>query len=441
MVFKNSFNKRLFALAEVMVLALCFVSCNLITGEPILSGNAGFVSSSVKSESINGTSTLLGSDGSDVLESYSFKLEGWKYKGDIAYRSFIQETGWHGWKPGGETSGTSDEGKAICGVQIMLTGHVANYYNISYRVNLQNSGWQEWVSNGTVSGPTEEPVIGLEVKLEEKQGEIRDTAWTITEYCDDDGRQSEFYTITNNDDGTLIVIDGGWDANTEQVRSIINLFGGSVDYWFLTHYDADHVSAFNNIYADPQGITISTIYATPLDYDLYCSYAADRWWDTPEVYKLFLEQTEGDDRIIYLSRGDSFEIAGLQIDVYNAYDQMIVDYGHPDVANLASLVFKITGKEDSMLFCGDMLAFLGMDLLDMYGDSLDADYVQPGHHGNIAISYEFYEALNPKVMFFDGPAWLNESDDYYSKGLIEWCQANDIVTYDFGTAPNSVPFE
>lgn len=441
MIHRQTTLKKGISIIIVVVMVALLVSCSIVSGEPGLSGNAGFVSGEVKAESIDGIVSLAGLGGNELLECYSIKLDSWKYKGDIAYRSFIQDSGWQGWKPGGEISGTSNEGKAICGVQIMLTGHVANYYDISYRVNLQNSGWQEWVSNGTVSGPTEEPVIGLEVKLEAKQGEIRDTAWTITEFGDDDGRQSEFYTITNNNDGTLIVIDGGWDANTEQVRSIINLFGGNVDYWFLTHYDADHVSAFNNIYADPQGIMIGTIYATPLDYDLYCSYAADRWWDTPEVYKLFLDQTAGDERIVYLARGDSFDIAGLQIDVYNAYDQMIADYEHPDVANLASLVFKVTGKEDSMLFCGDMLAFLGMDLLDMYGDALDADYVQPGHHGNIDISYEFYEALNPKVMFFDGPAWLNESDEYYSKGLIEWCQANDIVTYDFGTAPNSMSFE
>ena len=131
----------------------------------------------------------------------------------------------------------------------------------------------------------------------------------------------------------------------------------------------------------------------------------------------------------------------MQVDVFNAYDQMIVDYDHPDVANLASLMFKFTGEEDSILFCGDVLGFLGMDLLDMYGDQLDATYVQPGHHGNNAMPIEFYEALNPEVMFFDGPAWLNESDEYTAKALIEWCKENGIETYEFKTAPNSVGFD
>ncbi len=425
----------------ITVLLVVLASCTLLSGEPVLSGNTVFASGEIKAERVDGTLTLSSSEENEVLESYSIKLDSWKYKGDIAYRSFIQETGWQAWKPGGEMSGVSGEGKAVCGVQIMLIGHVANYYDISYRVNLQSSGWQDWVSNGCVSGSLEEPVIGMEVRLEAKQGEIRDTAWTITEYGDDYGSQSEFYTMKNNDDGTLIVIDGGWDANTEQVRSIININCGKVDYWFITHYDADHVSAFNNIYADPQGITICTIYATPLDYDLYCTYAADRWWDTPEVYKLFLDQTAGDERVVYLNRDDNFEIAGLNIYVYNSFDQMIIDTGNPDVANFGSLMFKITGKEDSFLVCGDVYGTLWLDLSEMYGDELEANYVQLGHHGNNHVAPEEWAVVNAEVAFFDGPAWLTESDDYDAKALIEWCESCGIKTYTYGTAPNTVPFE
>ncbi len=392
---------------------------------------------------INKTICLKPSEGMAAIESFSLILDGLGYQGDIAYRSYIEGEGWQGWKPGGEMSGTVGVDQKICGVQIMLTGHVANYYDISYRVKLQSSGWQGWVSNGTVSSILEEPVVEMEVKLEAKQGEIKDSTWTLTEYGDDDGRQSEFYTIRNNDDGTLIVIDGGWDANTEQVRSIINLYGGEVDYWFITHYDADHVSAFNNIYADPQGITIGTIYATPLDYDLYCSYAADRWWDTPEVYKLFLDQTAGDNRVVYLERDDCFDIAGLNICVFNAYDQLIADMGNPDVANYASLVFKISGEEDSFLVCADVYGPLWTELVSMYGEKLEAEYVQLGHHGNMNFQNapEEWAIVDADTAFFDGPAWLTQSDNYSVKGLMEWCIENGIETYDFGSAPNSVPFE
>ena len=434
-------HKKALIILLVSSLLMLMVSCGLFIGEPAVSGSAGFASGGARVTNIDDKLSFSGSEGTEVLENFSLKLNNRKYKGDIAYRSVIQDMGWQAWKPGGEMSGTAGEGKAIFGVQIMLTGHLANYYDLSYRVNLQTSGWQEWVSNGTVSGKIDEPVIGLEIKLEEKQGDIRDSAWTITEYSDDSGNQAEFYTMKNNDDGTLIVIDGGYDANTEQVRSIINILGGRVDYWFLTHYDEDHACAFNNIYADPQGIEIGAVYCTPLDYDYYLVCAADRWWDVPWVYEIFLAQTSDDDRIHYLARDDVFEIDGLTIEVFNSYDQMIVDTGSPDVANYASLLFKISGEKDSFLVCGDVYGDLWIELSAMYGEKLEAEYVQLGHHGNNHVPPEAWAVVNADAAFFDGPAWLTESDDYSAKGLKEWCDASGIKTYTFDTAPNSLPFE
>ncbi len=425
----------------IVFLALALVSCSSIYSKPALSLDAGFVSGDTVVKNVDGVLSLYSTEESAALVKYSIDLVVGETKGGIAYRSFISGYGWQSWLPSGETSGTVSNENTINAVQIMLTGHIANYYDISYRVNLQSSGWQDWVSNGTVSGMTEEPIVGMEIKLEAKQGEIKDASWTLTEYGDDDGRQSEFYTLTNNDDGTLIVIDGGWDANTEQVRSIINLYGGEVDYWFITHYDADHVSAFNNIYADPQGITIGTVYTTPLDYDLYCSYAEERWWDTPEVYKLFLDQTEGDDSIVYLNRDDCFDIAGLNVYVFNSFDQIVVDTGNPDVANYGSLMFKITGEKNSFLVCGDVYGSLWNTLSAMYGNKLAADYVQLGHHGNNHVSPDAWAVVNAKVAFFDGPAWVTQSDNYTAKALMQWYQNNGIKTYEFSTAPNSVGFD
>ncbi len=432
--------KRILCLCSIVVLTavmlLSLVSCKKTD---LLSGTAEFSSLGTRISDNDGALSFSGFFGDSPLESYSLALGELEYSGDIAYRSFIQDEGWQGWKTGSDVSGKED--KNILGIQIMLIGHVANYYDISYRVRY-SSEWQEWVSNGTLAGETSTPIVGLEVRLSPKTDNIRDTAWTLTEYGDDDGRQSEFYTLKNNDTGTLIVIDGGWDANTSQVRSVINMLGGHVDYWFITHYDADHVSAFNNIYADPGDITIGTVYATPLDYDLYCTYAADRWWDTPEVYERFLNQTSGDERIVYLSRDDSFTIDGLDVYVYNAFDQIVVDTGNPDVANYGSLMFKITGVSDSFLVCGDVYGdVMGSILLNMYGSDMRANIVQPGHHGNHSMSADFYAVIEPSIMFFDGPKWLTEGEEYTAKDLIAWCEERGITYYEYSTAPNSIPFE
>ena len=420
--------------------ASCSVfSDSIMTGRYRIAGDGKASESVLKEESL-----VIGQkDSGKCLESYSLKFNAPEGKDiSIAYRSYIQDIGWSDWSPSEQEIACAQDG-SIETVQIMLFGKDAFMYDVSYRIAVVGQDWQDWVSNGTMTGiPGQNlPIEAVEIKLESHES-YDAPAWTITEFSDDSGNQAMFYTMRNNNNGTLIVIDGGYDANADQVRSVIELFGGHVDYWFLTHYDEDHASVFNNIYADPQGIEIGTVFCTPLDYDYYSQLAADRWWDTPWVYETFLNLTAGDDNICYLARGDEFEIDGLTVKVFNSYDQIIVDTGTADVANYGSLMFKITGEEDSFLVCGDVYGdILGDILLNIYGDEMKADIVQPGHHGNGSMSPYFYEVIEPKVMFFDGPAWLTESDEYTAKALKDWCDSSGIKTYTFGTAPNSIPFE
>ncbi len=385
---------------------------------------------------------IIGQENSGkYIESYSLNWDSPDGNDiSIAYRSHIQDYGWCQWSSSG-TEIAYEQYYGIDTIQIFLYGKDAFMYDVSYRIAIVGEDWQEWVSNGALAGIPDEhrPIEAIEIRLDLHESYVM-PEWTITQFGDDDGRQSEFYTMLNNDDGTLIVIDGGWEANIDQARSVINLFGGRVDHWFLTHYDEDHASVFNNIYANPDGITIGEVYCTPLDYDYYLECAADRWWDVPWVYETFLNQTAGDERIHYLNRGDVFDIDGQSIEVFNSYDQLVIDTGSADVANYGSLLFKISGNEDSFLVCGDVYGGMWIQLAQMYGDRLAANYVQPGHHGNNHVAPEEWAVVDADVMFFDGPAWLTQSDDYSAKPLIEWCHENGIETYEYMTAPNSFPF-
>ena len=439
--------KCLLSITIIVSIILSFVACS-INNTSLLSVKYRNAGDTVDSRSIIEEDTvIIGQKCSGkFIESYSLEWSTPNEKNiSIAYRSHIQDYGWCQWSSSG-TEITYEQYYGIDTIQIFLFGKDAFMYDVSYRIAVVGEDWQDWVSNGDMAGIPDEhrPIEAIEIRLELHES-YEMSEWTITQFGDDSGNQAEFYTVRNNDDGTLIVIDGGWEANTDQVKSVINLFGGHVDHWFLTHYDEDHASAFNKLYSNPDGITIGEVYCTPLDYDFYLECAADRWWDTPWVYETFLEQTEGDERIHFLNRGDSFEIDGLQIDVYNTYDEttfnLLLETGSGDAANFASLMFKITGTNDSFLICGDVHdATHAMRLLEMYGDMLDSEYVQPGHHGNASIPAEFYSELGAEVMFFDGPEWLTQSDDYSAKPLIEWCHENGIETYEYATAPNSFPF-
>jgi len=87
--------------------------------------------------------------------------------GGIRYRTHVQTFGWQDWVSsemdgediafmidGGKYAGTSGLARRLEGIEIELTGDIANYYDIVYRTHVQTFGWLEPVKNGAMSGTT-----------------------------------------------------------------------------------------------------------------------------------------------------------------------------------------------------------------------------------------------------------------------------------------------
>ncbi len=260
--------------------------------------------------------------------------------------------------------------------------------------------------------------------------------WVLTQYSDLTGNNAMFYSLFDRETGDLILIDGGWVENAKQVRDIIDSHGGKVKAWILTHYHGDHAGAFTALYEEYQD-RIETVCATPLDWDDFSEAA--QYWDTPEVFEAFLDLTKGKENIVYLNRGDEFNIGRFHFKNFNTYDDQVKAVG--DIPNNCSLVFKVTADDVSMLFCGDVHNnALSHFLLEQYGEELKADVVQPGHHGNNSVSTDFYGFLDPKIMLFDAPEWLMTGEDYKTKDLKAWCDENGVAVYDYTTAPNAFAY-
>ena len=279
--------------------------------------------------------------------------------------------------------------------------------------------------------PTSEPTLEptLEPTPEPAEG------WVLTQYPDASGNNGLCYSLVNRMDGALILVDGGWRQNADTVRKIIDDNGGKVKAWFLTHYHGDHIGAFNEVYGEYRD-SIETIYVNPLDWETFDSVA--KYWDTPEEFASFLNQTANADNVVRLRRNDRLTIDGASVYVYSAFDDVVKKITG-DWPNNSSLVFKLSLEEDSILFLGDVhTKEMSQYLLDTYGSgALHADYIQSGHHGNASIPNEFYGALRPSVIFLDGPEWLMTGESYKAKDLLAWCAGNGIQTYDYRQAPNS----
>ena len=268
-------------------------------------------------------------------------------------------------------------------------------------------------------------------------GYLPDTSaeYVVTQYPDATGVQGTFYTIANDD--FLIIIDGGWAENSDAVRSVIAEHGNVVDAWIISHPHQDHAGAFNEIYANPGDITIRAIYDNGFDYDFI--EASGEPYDDITVMETYHALTEGADNLTHLKRGDSLSICGLTLDVYNAYDDTVLAAvgDEKDYQNNASLLFKISSENSSMLFCSDIKYDMNDTLLAAYRDSISCDYVQTGHHGNWSFSNEFYEATGASVYFIDAPSSITDNADFPASTMKEDLQKNGTVL-DFRTAPNSV---
>ncbi len=270
-----------------------------------------------------------------------------------------------------------------------------------------------------------------------------DPDWILTEYADASGLQGMCYTMYNQNDGTLIVIDGGHAEDEDMLREAIEDYGGTVDAWILTHYHMDHIDAFNEIYEDPQGIDIEQVYVTNLDAELFYSVAQE--WDDVDSFNKFLEITADADNINYVARDDVLTFSdNLTITFFNACDEVVTDSeGAQDIPNNDSLVFKMATDNRSILICGDCHSeYMADYLVDTYGEQLDSNILQCGHHGNNSMPTDsgFYELVSPEISIFDFPDDFMTSAQYTAGALAAYLQelGSRIVWYK--TAPNVFGF-
>lgn len=208
-----------------------------------------------------------------------------------------------------------------------------------------------------------------------------------------------------------------------------------MDAWFVTHPHRDHAGAFYEIYKKPGKLEIDKVYMVDMaPVDLCLSNAP---WDEVEVYEKLL--TLDIKELSYVHPGDNLNIEGLEVQIFNAYEDY-VDEISDDLLNDGSMMFKVTAKEESMLFCSDVGKGMSDYLLDTYGDKLKADYIQMGHHGNGGLKRDFYEKTGAKAAFFDAPDWLMNDRSGHYKTLKNTAMMAELGAkiYSFSTTPNQI---
>ena len=355
----------------------------------------------------------------DTLRYYGYELlqnvDGYNiyYNEDITDESLdgyvwrYNEVGW--WLEDAEGNSIKQSVKEVYGI---------NYYFNSYGYAIDN------INNDTAKSLSDGEII-------------------VTQFGKDDyDKPSMFYTI-DDQKGHFVIVDGGNSDEYEDVLSQIKLYGGTVDAWILTHPHDDHIGAFNEIYKNCKDeIEVKKIYAIDIDSEYYHEVANE--WDAIEYFDDFEEIVTVnkllDDGILeYVKDGSTYTVGEMSFKVYNTFNKKSYDITTGSPPNAASMVFELFGKNESILFLGDLEQESADIIYNKYKDELNATYVQAAHHGQ-NLDSTFYDKIETNGVFVDAPEWLRQKDDdmHTAYENIKYFDEKEWKIMKYDTTPNIV---
>ncbi|MBE6727169.1 MAG: hypothetical protein E7562_00810 [Ruminococcaceae bacterium] len=269
-------------------------------------------------------------------------------------------------------------------------------------------------------------------------------------------------------DNTLVVIDGGWriedwsrcsytDLLGQMYDEMREILGGDeiikVSLWIVTHAHTDHTRVLEFLHTMPlaQKFEISQIlYNFPCNNHLIeggkdttpeqlCEMQEnlENWhrdagikfpyekifyncpfkiYDTVKYENICREAFKKYNAVqIKAHDGMKLNLSGFLFEVIHTQDDDMPAMFNNN--NNISIIIKMTYKNSSMLWLGDMCEIPSTSCVKMYGDFLKSDCMQVSHHGWGAATPEFYDMVKPTVLFWNNSEFgFKYSDKYQGYG-------------------------
>ena len=203
-------------------------------------------------------------------------------------------------------------------------------------------------------------------------------------------------------DGTFIVIDGGYNTNTE-ADNLYNLLkentvgGGEpvISAWFITHLHSDHWGCLKNFSAKyGSTVTVKAFY-----YNFPGVGAGDITVATKNSIESYMKKFSGTKLYGKLHSGMSFSVVDAKISVICAYEDvypLTIEEG-----NDTSTVFKVEVGGSSIMFLGDAYFNESATMVaQMDASALKSDIVQFSHHGYEGCSEGLYKLVNATTVLW-----------------------------------------
>lgn len=261
--------------------------------------------------------------------------------------------------------------------------------------------------------------------------------WYITQYGSD-WEKNYFYTIEDSS-GNLVIIDGGFNINSGILKTILRDHDYHVTAWIFTTLSAHHVGAAYDILRDDAGlITIDSIYIQQYTDDMLdLVYADQAGWETMELEHAadFVSLVNQFDNVVYLEAGQDYDLLGLTLHVYHTWDEEVESIGSRESSN-SSVVFSVSGNENSMLFTSYTTLAIENDIFDAIGE-MQFDYITVNDHGEWVYDYWWYDSMNPTGVFIDEASTeLVQGGKIYS--FYSYAIEKGYNVFTFSTVPNRI---
>lgn len=284
---------------------------------------------------------------------------------------------------------------------LVLTGCQNTETNINSENEIAVDTITEVSSEGTVSG--EEVITPGEYEEKVFDRNLTKGKFALYVFRSDNGYVNDVLSQHSGDsmliitpDGKTMLIDTNSPTNSSIIVDSLQKLGiKKLDYLVFTHQHLDHIGGYAIVF---RYMKIGQVITNAHEYTGSNTYT--------DIHDL-MERNEIP--CTYMYEGDSMMLGKeVKIDFYNPPKDF--DYtGGTEAQNNGSLLMKMTYKDASFLFGGDLYASQEKVILEKYADELNVDVAKMNHHGDATSNTkDWVKAVSPKICFAQMSAVINE---------------------------------
>ena len=265
---------------------------------------------------------------------------------------------------------------------------------------------------------------------------------TVTQHYSEDSNGMCYFLKLS--DGSFIILDGGYDFDTEDAYNTLVKLNGSeegiiIRAWLITHAHADHYEmfeTFSNSYADK--VTLERVMYSPIKRDGGI-VGHDAYFN--KSIQGAVARFEGA-VLCPVHTGMSFSFGDVKFEILVSPEHIYKEYD-PEDFNETSVVSRAVHADGSMIFLGDCGINACEWMLDAYGDGLKSDMVQVSHHGGETAIAEIYDAIQAHTLFWpcNEPLLNTERGGTVKQHILEAEYSKEHLLHSYGNITRAISYK